>query len=124
MYCLCIGVDGVRDLIATQTNYKPNRVRVSWTLPSRGSPTSYQMIVASADIDTTAYQTPYFLTITSPGIYTIQVISLSRHYRSEAVSVQVTVRGGFNNTVYHGTNEGEGPCGETFTVISFIHIPT
>ena len=85
------GGGAVTDLEAEQTAL--TEVLVTWTAPSPVPPRGYLVTVASANIIDTASGTSHTLTISQPGLHTIQVQPLSRHYPSEAMSVEVTVRG-------------------------------
>ena len=85
------------DLEAEQTAL--TEVLVTWTAPSPVPPRGYRVTVASANyIDTSG--TSHTLTISQPGVHTIQVQSLSRHYPGEVVSVEVTVRGTAVRTIF------------------------
>ena len=86
------GGGAVTDLQAVQTG--PDRVQVTWTAPSPAPPRGYQVLAPNTN--TTVMTSPHTLTITQPGNYTIQVEPLSRHFPSEAVSVQVTFGGDYN----------------------------
>ena len=59
------------------------------TAPSPVPPRGYLVTVASVNISDTAPGTSHTLTIYQPGVHTIQVQPLSRHYPSEAMSVVV-----------------------------------
>ena len=85
------GGGAVTDLEAEQTAL--TEVLVTWTAPSPVPPRGYRVTVAPANIIDTASGTSHTLTISQPGVHTIQVQPLSQHYPSEAMSVEVTVRG-------------------------------
>jgi hypothetical protein len=91
MCVLYIGGDRVIDLLAEQTDLAT--VLVTWTAPSPAPSRGYRVSVTSANISETATGTSHTVTISQPGVHTIQVQSLSLHYPSEAVSVEATVRG-------------------------------
>jgi hypothetical protein len=91
MCCIIIGAP-VTDLRAEQTGL--TTVLVTWTAPSPApSRPGYRVTVTTASISETTTGTSSTVTIPHPGNYTIQVQHLSLHYPSEAVSVEVTVRG-------------------------------
>ena len=75
------------DLEAEQTAL--TEVLVTWTAPSPVPPRGYLVTVAPVNISDTAPGTSHTLTISQPGVHTIQVQPLSRHYPSEAMSVEV-----------------------------------
>ena len=83
------GGGAVTGLQAVQTG--PDTVQLTWTAPSPAPPRGYQVLAPNTN--TTVMRSPHILTITQPGSHTIQAEPLSRHFPSEAVSVQVTVRG-------------------------------
>ena len=92
------GGGAVTDLEAEQTAV--TEVLVTWTTPSPAPPRGYQVTVAPASISDTASGNRHILTISQPGVHTIQVQPLSRHYPSEAMSVEVTVRGKAVRTIF------------------------
>lgn len=65
-------------------------VVITWVAPSPAPPRGYHIVVESANINVNVNGTSY-TAMMPPGRHTIQVLPLSLHYPSEAVSVELTV---------------------------------
>ena len=87
-----VGATPPTNLMAEQNGIQS--VLVSWTVPSPPPAMGYRVTVEPGEISLNISSTPLNLTSLELGIYTVRVMSLSRHFPSEAVGpVEVTVRG-------------------------------
>ena len=95
-YCIVWGYDLIgtppTNLIAEQSDLRS--VLVSWTAPSPPPSMGYRVTVQPGGITMLDRTPPRLLTGLQVGVYSIEVMSLSRHLPSEKVGpVVVTVRG-------------------------------
>ena len=87
-----VGATPPTNLMAEQNGIQS--VLVSWTAPSRPPAMGYRVTVGAEEISVDSLSTFVNLTGLQPGVYAVQVMSLSQHLPSEAVGpVEVTVRG-------------------------------
>ena len=80
------------NLMAKQSGF--DSVLVTWTAPSPPPTMGYRVTAEPGGLSVDAtFGSPQQLTIQQAGVYSIEVVSLSQHLPSEAVSANVTVRG-------------------------------
>ena len=74
---------------------RPETVVVSWTAPSPPPSRGYRITVNSATMgfSRNVSSSPHNLTSLEPGVYSIQLVSLSEHCPSEVVAVDIVVGG-------------------------------
>ena len=93
---LCLG-EAPTELMAVQTGH--DTVEISWTAPSVRPGDGYRIITdinnASADVPAS----PHTITVSTPGVYSIQVMSLSRHLPGRAVELQEVIVSGKHTTL-------------------------
>ena len=63
-------------------------VQVSWTAPSVPPSNGYRITTNPSSASTNAQASPHIITISTPGVYDIQVMSLSQHYPGVMVELQ------------------------------------
>ena len=83
-------------------------VKVSWTAPHVPPANGYRITTTPSTGSATVPLSPHTITISTPGVYTIHVMSLSQHLPGMTASIQeITVRGQ-NQTILMLTNINAG----------------
>ena len=68
-------------------------VRVSWTAPSVSPSNGYRITTNPSSASINAAASPHTITISTPGVYDIQVMSLSQHFPGIVELEGFTMRG-------------------------------
>ena len=84
--------DALTDLRAQQNGF--TSVLVSWTMPGVPASLGYHITTDPSTIITNTTGSAQNITISTPGVYTIQVLSLSEHLPGKMVEIPgITVQG-------------------------------
>ena len=87
---MAVGADPPTNIMAVQN--APGSVRVSWTAPSPPPFLGYRVTADPGGVSVAAPSSPHTITL-QPGVYSIRVMSFPQDLSSEALAVELTIRG-------------------------------
>ena len=87
---MAVGADPPTNIMAVQNGF--GSVQVSWTAPSPPPFLGYRVTVDQGGVSVAAPSSPHTIAL-QPGVYSIHVTSFPQDLSSEALAVEVTVRG-------------------------------
>ena len=79
------------ELMAVQTGH--DTMEVSWTAPNVPPADGYQITSNGSNIIRQVSASPAILTITTPGVYNVRVMSLSEHFPGRMVEINFIMNG-------------------------------
>ena len=87
---MAVGADPPTNIMAAQNGF--GSVRVSWTAPSPPPLLGYRVTADPGGVSVSAPSSPHTITL-QRGVHSIRVMSFPQDLSSEALTVELTVRG-------------------------------